>query len=611
MNKMGEDVKSSKTNKNGKNNNKSTPRSRNYSANKKNLNTNNNRKKTKNNSSKKVFNPEIIDLPKDKVDLIKNKIQDKEEKELDLKDEDIFPKMKIKENNNTKKEDNNKNNEDTSKKEDNIKKENTDISSVPETKEKEEMTTEISSTEIKDETDKPIEVVPKKKKWWIIPLVLVIIGAVLLGVVLVLKATGKENIILVNKVNLSKVEVVKYDKDNGLIELVITPDSEQKTCALGDNKNDLNYVELVNNQCHIETTIDKHIVYFKNNSNLTSEALEVNDYVVDYGINDLNYLAVGSSLDVTSKMIVVGEPKVELKTNEEILDIDNNYVKGVKDGETKLQYLIDGQVMKEFTFDVTNLIVSMPKEFNSKKPYLSCNYYSKEQADTLDKILESRIAEAGYGTRAGAVAAARFLTLEFPYRISYFWENGRLSGTGTHIVDGEGRYYHKGLYLHESKIDDLKEGAYLKGPAIWGCGIVNLEPAPPNYIRGRKYPNGLDCSGFVSWALLNGGFDVGDIGAGDLPSDGQLTDVGEFTPLSKELIASNKIKVGDLFNIFGHISILVGIDDDNFYIAESLDTYKGLVLKKYAKTKVNNYFTHVVLMDELYKEDGNLTNLWY
>ena len=27
-------------------------------------------------------------------------------------------------------------------------------------------------------------------------------------------------------------------------------------------------------------------------------------------------------------------------------------------------------------------------------------------------------------------------------------------------------------------------------------------------------PNGLDCSGFVTWSLYNSGLDVGDIGAG-------------------------------------------------------------------------------------------------
>ena len=115
----------------------------------------------------------------------------------------------------------------------------------------------------------------------------------------------------------------------------------------------------------------------------------------------------------------------------------------------------------------------------------------------------------------------------------------------------------------------------------------------------------------MSWALLNGGFDVGDKGAGNSGYRYELTDLGEYTPLTKSLINSGKIKVGDLFNFSGHISMLIGIDDDNFYVAESLNNLGGLVVMKYPKSTVNKTFHHVVLMDEVYKEDGNLTDMWY
>ena len=74
---------------------------------------------------------------------------------------------------------------------------------------------------------------------------------------------------------------------------------------------------------------------------------------------------------------------------------------------------------------------------------------------------------------------------------------------------------------------------------------------------------------------------------------------------------TGKIKVGDLFNFWGHISILIGEDKDNYYIAESLNNYKGVVVKKYSKKKVRDTFTYVVLMDDVYKSDGNLTDMWY
>ena len=137
------------------------------------------------------------------------------------------------------------------------------------------------------------------------------------------------------------------------------------------------------------------------------------------------------------------------------------------------------------------------------------------------------------------------------------------------------------------------------------------EDDPPYFYPGRKYPNGLDCLGFVSWVLYNAGFDVGDRGAGESPTPYQLTDVGAFRTLTSSLIKSGKIKPGDLFNYWGHISILVGEDDNNYYIAESLNTFGGVVIKTYSKKRVMNTFKYVVLMDGLYKEDGNLADLWY
>lgn len=35
------------------------------------------------------------------------------------------------------------------------------------------------------------------------------------------------------------------------------------------------------------------------------------------------------------------------------------------------------------------------------------------------------------------------------------------------------------------------------------------------YSEDRLGINGLDCSGFVTWAMLNGGFESGDVGSGN------------------------------------------------------------------------------------------------
>lgn len=223
--------------------------------------------------------------------------------------------------------------------------------------------------------------------------------------------------------------------------------------------------------------------------------------------------------------------------------------------------------------------------------------------------MKYKVDEAGNKTRAGVVAAARFLTLEFPYKIPYFYENGRVNNTGVNFADGEGRYYHKGLYLTDSKKKDII--ASVSGPVTWGCPLYNWEDEPDyGYVWGKKIPNGLDCSGFVSWALYNGGFDVGDLGAGDSISNDELTDLGDFKLLTNDLINSNKIKAGDLLNYWGHIAIIIGIDEENYYVAESLQDFGGVTVNTYKKNKIRNTFKYVVLMDSYYNNDGNYTNYW-
>ena len=80
--------------------------------------------------------------------------------------------------------------------------------------------------------------------------------------------------------------------------------------------------------------------------------------------------------------------------------------------------------------------------------------------------------------------------------------------------------------------------------------------------------------------------------------------------LNQDLIKSGKIKTGDLINYWGHIGIIIGIDENNIYVAESLPTLGGVVAKKYSKSNITKTFSYVVLMDDYYKKNGNLTDMW-
>ena len=286
-------------------------------------------------------------------------------------------------------------------------------------------------------------------------------------------------------------------------------------------------------------------------------------------------------------------------------------IKGIENGTSNLNISAD----KEYSVKVvvTDLITSnyLSDSFDFDKEELKCGVYSKEENDLLDKILKDRINDAGYKTRAGAVEAARFLMLEFPYKINYFHENGRQT---TNNVDGEGRYYHEGLYLHESRFYNIT--GKKTGSKTWGCSMFS-EP------QNKYMDNGLNCSGFVSWVLLNAGFDVKDVGAG-FSNNSDLTDFGESVKLSDSTI--NNIKVGDLLHSEhsgGHIGIIIGKDDNYIYVAQALwkmapisltkrsVNLNAVQITKYTYKEIQKVLPDLVMMDKLYKEDGNLTNMWY
>ena len=116
--------------------------------------------------------------------------------------------------------------------------------------------------------------------------------------------------------------------------------------------------------------------------------------------------------------------------------------------------------------------------------------------------------------------------------------------------------------------------------------------------------------------MLNGGFDVGDIGAGLAPHL-DLTDYGKRISFIADVVASGKVKVGDLLSSGGvnggHIAIIAGEDDKYYYVAESLWTPPNVavIIKAYSKKTIFNRYFYVMLMDSYYKEDGKLTKMWY
>jgi len=214
---------------------------------------------------------------------------------------------------------------------------------------------------------------------------------------------------------------------------------------------------------------------------------------------------------------------------------------------------------------------------DNSRPIIKCDSYTEAQKKDLELKLASAINDAGYGTRAGVVEAARFLVGGLDYRIPY------LSPKSKEIdPDGIlGHYDQKGFNIANSN--------------GWGCNVKGL-------IQG------IDSIDFVKWALINAG-----VSLEDLSSDNNIYKTSEVI---------NKINVGDMLitpcnnncnngNKFSNIGIIIGLDNSKIYVAEvsSLND-NSTVITELIKNKIpkTGNFSNIKLYN--YSSNGNITKMW-
>lgn len=460
--------------------------------------------------------------------------------------------------------------------------------------------------------------IKRKRKyiWFIVSLVLFVLALITYGLYLVCPFPS---IFVINKI---------YVSDDNLLNLNFSVLGQKKNdvyCMFNTSGelpslNDKNWV--LSNDGYCSTTLDDNIyyAYLKDSTGKITKIEETSKFGKIMSLNISNesvYLALNGKYDLDVSFEKIGYLNEIVKWNvldDSIASVDEDgMVTGIKPGVTTVSASLGGKTVIS-SITVTNLITSniLKDGYDFNKPEIKCNQYTKEENDLIDDILSSRINEVGYKTRAGVVEAARFLVLEFPYRINYFFENGRKT---INNIDGEGRYFHKGLYLDESRFSSLSKSA--NGPQTWGCSLYSVQ-------SHKKTNNGLNCSGFVTWSIVNGGFDIKDVGA-RMVSSLDITDYGKVTSFTSSIIKDGTVKVGDLVHSThtgGHIGIIIGIDNNNVYVAHALwesasskltkrkNNISGVQITKYTHNEVGSVFPNVVLMDSLYKEDGELTNMW-
>lgn len=396
------------------------------------------------------------------------------------------------------------------------------------------------------------------------------------------------------------------------VKVSYNDDVKNLKCSL-DNKE---YVDI--NECTFDLDPGKYTIYLKNDSLFIKKTFTVEskyegtfsstiDKLETYYLASNGKKAFKFTFDYPKGF----DTKVTYKVEDpSVLKVENDTMIALKAGETKVTATLKDGNSKTYNVLVTDLIVS--PVINTNKSFLPCGRYTKEENELLDKILASRVEEAGVGTRAGVAAAARFITLEFPYTIKYFNENGRMGTTVANGVDAEGRYYHKGLYLNEYKFSELTGKSTATGPQIWGCDLHD------SFLSGLKggylmRPNGFTCSGFVTWAMLNGGFDVGDVGAGDRTDvANELSDMGPHIQLTYDFMKNGDYQVGDFIARDGHAAIIIGFDDKNIYTAESLPPkLKVYVYERWTGIVNDPNLTYTIDMTGIYPNgEGTIEDMW-
>ncbi|WP_127584750.1 M81 family metallopeptidase [Paenibacillus koleovorans] len=126
------------------------------------------------------------------------------------------------------------------------------------------------------------------------------------------------------------------------------------------------------------------------------------------------------------------------------------------------------------------------------------NLLTEAGRSALQNELKTCVRTAGFGTRAGVVAAAKYLAVDFPFDVTYVSGNGGVYHDGVIAVPGTSLYR---LNCQDGlNIDSETTG--------WGCLDDVLYQHTENKVENPAKLHGTNCSSFVYWAINNGGFDL-------------------------------------------------------------------------------------------------------
>ena len=190
--------------------------------------------------------------------------------------------------------------------------------------------------------------------------------------------------------------------------------------------------------------------------------------------------------------------------------------------------------------------------------------------EDLNSFIRSNVKNNGAGTRAGVVTAAvslvNYLYDGYNVRLPYYWG---------------GNYQHIGV-----------------NPEFGGVTSIVGD------IYGRSFSySGFDCSGFASWAIRNGGYNISRHTTSTFNSSfsGDSCNISDGSCIGQP---------GDLINSAScHVQMIVAVDEANgvYYIAESTGSL-GLITRTWGMHEGNcgGSPTRILHMDNYYNNPANV-----
>lgn len=380
----------------------------------------------------------------------------------------------------------------------------------------------------------------------------------------------------------SDVEVIEYDENNNPIVTYYSPEDYIKGLTysyVGYNNSEEVY--------KVYAVVFRNVVALINKGDIN---IEEYNFIKPNTIPTTSSSLIESAINSVNKEILKDEnndiikPKINTECTSSdieqcptssgialtiVEDLILNNQKNYK--EVLLLYYPNGKIEESnILLNISDLSIKDTTKANSLKESLG-SYLEKNNSslEELNNYISESVNKSGYGTRNGVITAAissiNYLYDNFNIKLPYSWD---------------GKYTSKGF--------SSDFGKYISNP-------------PESRGGNLYYYKGFDCSGFVQWAIINGGFK--NPGTGTSNYDSYFSDKCSIS--SSDCIGAP----GDLINSpKGHVELILGVDVDKqlYYVAES--TSIGLIIRARGLHKNNSKKNISILkLDDFYSKNA-LTN---